>query len=136
MAIKPLQMPDLSQLPDPTKDMFGGMTSPTALMSMGDKQVNDLLNPKPLFEQNVKLSSQAQQTLNNIAQQQKQLASETDRMAEDARRQQQAAIDAQIKASQNHDKWFSRPYQETTPSPMGRCCLLSCVGCKTWYRQK
>ena len=38
---QPLQMPNLSQLPDPTKDLFGGMTSPTALMSMNEKEVND-----------------------------------------------------------------------------------------------
>lgn len=112
MAIKPLQMPDLSQLPDPTKDMFGGMTSPTVLMTMGDKQVNDLLNPKPLFEQNVKLSSQAQQTLNGIAQQQQALATETDRMAEQVRRQQQEAAEAQIKASQNQVKENERRTQE------------------------
>ena len=105
-------MPDLSQLPDPTKDMFGGMTSPTALMTMGDKQVNDLLNPKPLFEQNVKLSSQAQQTLNGIAQQQQALATETDRMAEQVRRQQQEAVEAQIKESQNQVKENERRTQE------------------------
>lgn len=105
-------MPDLIQLPDPTKDMFGGMTSPTALMTMGDKQVDDLLNPKPLFEQNVKLSSQAQQTLNGIAQQQQALATETDRMAEQVRRQQQEAAEAQIKASQNQVKENERRTEE------------------------
>lgn len=112
MAIKPLQMPDLSQLPDPTKDMFGGMTSPTALMNMGDKQVNDLLNPKPLFEQNVKLSTQAQQTINGIAKQQQMLATETDRAEEKARHQQQEAVEAQIKASQNQVKENERYTQK------------------------
>ena len=41
---RPVALPNLSQLPDPTKDLFGGMTSPTALMSMGEKEVNDLFS--------------------------------------------------------------------------------------------
>lgn len=120
MAIKPLQMPNLSALPDPTRDMFGGMTDPTALMRMDDKQVNDLLNPKPLFEQNVKLSSQAQQTLNNIAQQQQALATETDRMAEQVRRQQQEAYEAQLKASQQQVKENERRVKELLKAQEGR----------------
>ena len=89
MAIKPLQMPNLSALPDPTRDMFGGMTDPTALMRMDDKQVNDLLNPKPLFEQNVKLSSQAQQTLSDIAKQQQTIANNAIKQVEQLHSQQQ-----------------------------------------------
>lgn len=59
----PLQMPDLSQLPDPTKDIFGGMTSPTALMSLNNKQTNDLLNPPKVDTPLVKLSDEATRAL-------------------------------------------------------------------------
>ena len=44
---KPLQMPDLNQLPDPTKQLlggYGGLTSPQALIKQQPQ--DDLLNPK------------------------------------------------------------------------------------------
>lgn len=88
-AIQPLEMPDLSVLPDPTSMMY-----------MDHNQANDLLNPRLAFNPNVGVSPLTQQTLNNIAQQRQQLIAETNRMAEQVHRQQMELMQQQNLASQ------------------------------------
>ena len=106
MAIKPLQMPDLSQLPDPNKDLFGGMgmTNPTSLMTMSNTQVNDLLNPKAQQDALIKPSAEAAKILQQTQAEQQAQVSELDklrqqqlRMAEEKRKQEQAEYEANIK---------------------------------------
>ena len=106
MAIKPLQMPDLSQLPDPNKDLFGGMgmTNPTSLMTMSNTQVNDLLNPKAQQDALIKPSAEAAKILQQTQAEQQAQVSELDklrqqqlRMAEEKRKQEQAEYEVNIK---------------------------------------
>lgn len=108
MTIKPLQMPDLSQLPDPTKDMFGGMTSPTALMSMSDQQVEDIISPKYRPTQITKISDAAQRTIDDAARFNNSLIAASEKRHQQAMKAQQAARDAEAKAIDATLKEYAR----------------------------
>ena len=101
---RPVALPNLSQLPDPTKDLFGGMTSPTALMSMNEKEVNDLFSVKPLTDMHIKPSAEAtkalqvaQQTQEAINRQAQQAQEALARQEREIAEQRQRSIDEQIK---------------------------------------
>ena len=105
---RPVALPNLSQLPDPTKDLFGGMTSPTALMSMGEKEVNDLFSVKPLTDMYIKPSAEASKALqiaqnlqNDISRQATQMyeqqAREQAERAERVRKEQEKALEEKAK---------------------------------------
>lgn len=105
---RPVALPNLSQLPDPTKDLFGGMTSPTALMSMGEKEVNDLFSVKPLTDMHIKPSAEAAKALqtaqnlqNDISRQATQMYEQQAR--EQAERAEQLAKEAEARAKANYD---------------------------------
>ena len=105
---RPVALPNLSQLPDPTKDLFGGMTSPTALMSMGEKEVNDLFSVKPLTDMYIKPSAEASKALqiaqnlqNDISRQATQMYEQQAR--EQAERAERLAKEAEARAKANHD---------------------------------
>ena len=105
---RPVALPNLSQLPDPTKDLFGGMTSPTALMSMGEKEVNDLFSVKPLTDMHIKPSAEAAKALqtaqnlqNDISRQATQMYEQQAR--EQAERAERLAKEAQARAKANYD---------------------------------
>ena len=101
---RPVALPNLSQLPDPTKDLFGGMTSPTALMSMNEKEVNDLFSVKPLTDMHIKPSAEAakalqtaQQTQEAINRQAEQAQEALARQEREIAEQRQRSIEEQIK---------------------------------------
>ena len=105
---RPVALPNLSQLPDPTKDLFGGMTSPTALMSMGEKEVNDLFSVKPLTDMYIKPSAEASKALqiaqnlqNDISRQATQMYEQQAR--EQAERAERLAKEAEARAKANYD---------------------------------
>ena len=105
---RPVALPNLSQLPDPTKDLFGGMTSPTALMSMGEKEVNDLFSVKPLTDMHIKPSAEAAKALqtaqnlqNDISRQATQMYEQQAR--EQAERAERLAKEAFARAKANYD---------------------------------
>lgn len=105
---RPVALPNLSQLPDPTKDLFGGMTSPTALMSMGEKEVNDLFSVKPLTDMHIKPSAEASKALqtaqnlqNDISRQATQMYEQQAR--EQAERAERLAKEAEARAKANYD---------------------------------
>ena len=105
---RPVALPNLSQLPDPTKDLFGGMTSPTALMSMGEKEVNDLFSVKPLTDMHIKPSAEAAKALqtaqnlqNDISRQATQMYEQQAR--EQAERAERLAKEAEARAKANYD---------------------------------
>lgn len=106
MAVKPLQMPNLNQLPDPTKDLFGGMgmTSPTALMTMDNKQVDELLNPKPLQEALIKPSAEAAKALQQAQATQDAINRQAQQMYADQEKARQQALAEQMKMSQQQVK--------------------------------
>ena len=68
---QPLQMPNLSQLPDPMKDLMGGtgLTNPTSLMTMNQQGINDLFAPKPIDGNFIKPSAEAAKALQTAEQQ-------------------------------------------------------------------
>lgn len=84
---QPLQMPSLSQLPDPFKDLMGGTdpTNPTSLMSVSQQGINDLFAPKPINAELIKPSAEASAVLQAAQQQVQAQASEVEK----ARQQQQ-----------------------------------------------
>ena len=99
-------MPDLSLLPDPNKDLLGGLgiTNPTALMTMNASQVNDLLNPRPQQEALIKPSAEAAKILHQTQAEQQAQVAEADRLqqqqlklAEEKRRREQEEYEANIK---------------------------------------
>ena len=105
---RPVALPNLSQLPDPIKDLFGGMTSPTALMSMGEKEVNDLFSVKPLTDMHIKPSAEAAKALqtaqnlqNDISRQATQMYEQQAR--EQAERAERLAKEAEARAKANYD---------------------------------
>ncbi len=105
---RPVALPNLSQLPDPIKDLFGGMTSPTALMSMGEKEVNDLFSVKPLTDMYIKPSAEASKALqiaqnlqNDISRQATQMYEQQAR--EQAERAERLAKEAEARAKANYD---------------------------------
>lgn len=105
---RPVALPNLSQLPDPTKDLFGGMTSPTALMSMGEKEVNDLFSVKPLTDMHINPSAEASKALqtaqnlqNDISRQATQMYEQQAR--EQAERAERLAKEAEARAKANYD---------------------------------
>mgnify|MGYP003362488044 CR=1 FL=1 len=62
---QPLQMPTLSQLPDPMKDLMGGtgFSNPTSMMMARPQEINDLFAPKPLSVPLIKPSPEAAKAL-------------------------------------------------------------------------
>lgn len=68
---QPLQMPNLSQLPDPMKDLMGGtgLTNPTSMMTMNQQGINDLFAPKPIDGNFIKPSAEAAKALQTAQQQ-------------------------------------------------------------------
>ena len=105
---RPVALPNLSQLPDPIKDLFGGMTSPTALMSMGEKEVNDLFSVKPLTDMHINPSAEASKALqtaqnlqNDISRQATQMYEQQAR--EQAERAERLAKEAEARAKANYD---------------------------------
>ena len=77
---QPLQMPNLSQLPDPMKDLMGGtgLTNPTSMMTMNQQGINDLFAPKPIDGNFIKPSAEAAKALQTAGQQ---VQAQTDEVA-------------------------------------------------------
>lgn len=68
---QPLQMPNLSQLPDPMKDLMGGigLTNPVSMMTMNQQGIDDLFAPKPIDGNFIKPSAEAAKALQTAQQQ-------------------------------------------------------------------
>lgn len=104
---RPVALPNLSRLPDPTKDLLGGMTSPTALMSMSEKEVNDLFSVKPLTDMHIKPSAEAAKALqtaqnlqNDISRQATQMYEQ--QVREQAERAERLTKEAEARAKANY----------------------------------
>lgn len=93
---RPVALPNLSQLPDPMKDLMGGSTllNPTSMMTMSQRDINDLFNPKPIDGNLIKPSAEAAKVLQTAQQ-------ETASQLELAARQQQ-----------QHDEMLARRRKE------------------------
>lgn len=74
---QPLQMPSLSQSPDPVRDLMGGtgLTNPVSLMTMNQQDIDNLYSPKPATVNSIRPSATAARAL------------------QDAQRQAQAQVD-------------------------------------------
>lgn len=99
---QPLQMPNLSQLPDPMKDLMGGtgLTNPTSMMTMNQQGINDLFAPKPIDGNFIKPSAEAAKAL-QTAQQQAQ--AQTDEVAK-LQQQQLEIIEKQKREAERQAK--------------------------------
>lgn len=99
---QPLQMPSLSQLPDPFKDLMGGTdpTSPTSLMSVNQQGINDLFAPKPINAELIKPSAEASAVLQAAQQQVQAQASEVEK----ARQQQLEMVERQKRETERRIK--------------------------------
>lgn len=89
--VQPVQMPDLSSLPDPTDMMY-----------MDSDQVNDMFNPQPIAPMTIQPSSSANMALQNAQQTQMQIN------AQAAQAQANLAYQEQVLAEQR-----KRSYEET-----------------------
>ena len=124
---RPVALPNLSQLPDPTKDLFGGMTSPTALMSMGEKEVNDLFSVKPLTDMYIKPSAEAskalqiaQQTQEAINRQAEQAQEALARQEREIAEQRQRSIEEQIKLARKDAEERAKALEEKAKKQGGK----------------
>ena len=124
---RPVALPNLSQLPDPTKDLFGGMTSPTALMSMGEKEVNDLFSVKPLTDMYIKPSAEAakalqtaQQTQEAINRQAQQAQEVLARQEREIAEQRQRSIEEQIKLTRKDAEERAKALKEKAEKQGGK----------------
>ena len=124
---RPVALPNLSQLPDPTKDLFGGMTSPTALMSMNEKEVNDLFSVKPLTDMHIKPSAEAakalqtaQQTQEAINRQAQQAQEALARQEREIAEQRQRSIDEQIKLARKDAEERAKALEEKAKKQGGK----------------
>ena len=81
---QPLQMPTLSQLPDPMKDLMGGtgFSNPTSMMMARPQEINDLFAPKPLSVPLIKPSPEAAKALQTAQNQIKEQSDEYARLQE------------------------------------------------------
>ena len=123
----PVALPNLSQLPDPTKDLFGGMTSPTALMSMNEKEVNDLFSVKPLTDMHIKPSAEAakalqtaQQTQEAINRQAQQAQEALARQERELAEQRQRSIEEQIKLTRKDAEERAKALKEKADKQGGK----------------
>lgn len=124
---RPVALPNLSQLPDPTKDLFGGMTSPTALMSMNEKEVNDLFSVKPLTDMHIKPSAEAakalqtaQQTQEAINRQAQQVQEALARQEREIAEQRQRSIEEQIKLTRKDAEEREKALKEKAEKQGGK----------------
>lgn len=92
----PVALPNLSQLPDPMKDLMGGsaLLNPTSMMTMSQRDINDLFNPKPIDGNFIKPSAEAAKALQTA--------------------QQEAASQLELAArqQQQHDEMLARRRKE------------------------
>lgn len=93
---RPVALPNLSQLPDPMKDLMGGsaLLNPTSMMTMSQRDINDLFNPKPIDGNLIKPSAEAAKVLQTA--------------------QQEAASQLELAArqQQQHDEMLARRRKE------------------------
>lgn len=124
---RPVALPNLSQLPNPTKDLFGGMTSPTALMSMSEKEVNDLFSVKPLIDPHIKPSAEAAKALqvaqarqDAITRQAQQAQEQLARQQQEIAAQRQRALEEQIKLIRKDAKERAEALKEKAEQQGGK----------------